>query len=137
LGTNSFCEPDSAAIDNKLYDGYDDITKGLFNFSIYTQDCSSALRFIKKVEIADDNLGIQSLLDNISVYPNPASDFINIKSPQMPLQVRLFNMLGEEVPCTFSGNRINLHSQASGSYLLLLRFKDTTVKKNVQIMKGE
>jgi hypothetical protein len=137
LGTNCFCEPDSAAIDNKLYDGYDDITKGLFNFSIYTQDCSSALRFIKKVEIADDNLGFQSLSDNISVYPNPASDFINIKSPQMPLQVRLFNMLGEEVHCTFSGNRIDLHSQASGSYLLLLRFKDTTVKKNVQIMNGE
>src|SRR5205085_13628 len=45
---NCFCSSDSTAIENKIYDGFDDNSKGLVNYSIYTDDCATLTRDIDK-----------------------------------------------------------------------------------------
>lgn len=47
---NCFCTSDSTAIENKIFDGYDNAQRGLVNYSIYTADCASVLRQVDKTQ---------------------------------------------------------------------------------------
>ena len=49
VNTNCFCSSDSTTIENGIYDGYDDITRGLVNYAIYDDSCSSILSYVTKV----------------------------------------------------------------------------------------
>ena len=49
VNTNCFCSTDSTTIENSILDGYDDITRGLVNYSIYDDTCGSVIRAIAKV----------------------------------------------------------------------------------------
>jgi hypothetical protein len=49
VNTNCFCSSDSTIIENGIYDGYDDITRGLVNYAIYDDSCSSILSYVTKV----------------------------------------------------------------------------------------
>jgi hypothetical protein len=49
VNTNCFCSTDSTTIENGIYDGYDDITRGLVNYAIYDDSCSSIVSFVTKV----------------------------------------------------------------------------------------
>ena len=46
-----FCTTDSTEIENKIFDGYDDITKGLVNYSIYDDSCDQVLVSVIKVDL--------------------------------------------------------------------------------------
>jgi len=46
-----FCTTDSTEIENKILDGYDDITKGLVNYSIYDDSCDQVLVSVIKVDL--------------------------------------------------------------------------------------
>lgn len=48
LLSNCFCGLDSAQIEAYLVDGYDDITKGLINYSVYDTNCTSVLSTVYK-----------------------------------------------------------------------------------------
>jgi hypothetical protein len=74
LEANCFCLSDSAAIDAKIYDGYDDITRGLINFAVYDTTCTTVMKRVVKVNTAGAD---ESALKGV-VYPNPAQDLINI-----------------------------------------------------------
>ena len=55
----------------------------------------------------------------ISVYPNPAKDFINVKLlGQSRYQVRLYNLQGKMVLLETNADQIDVTSVASGTYLL-------------------
>lgn len=58
VNENCFCMADSAIIESYIYDGYDDITKGLVNYAIYDDSCENILEYIVKV-----NLGTGSLTE--------------------------------------------------------------------------
>ncbi len=58
VNENCFCTADSAIIESYIYDGYDDITKGLVNYAIYDDSCENILEYIVKV-----NLGTGSLTE--------------------------------------------------------------------------
>lgn len=55
VNTNCFCSSDSTTIENGIYDGYDDITRGLVNYAIYDDSCSAVIDYIIKVELNEEN----------------------------------------------------------------------------------
>ena len=85
LARNCFCEVDSAAIDAKLYDGYDDITRGLFNFSVFDTSCTTVLDVVEKTYIAGTQLNNQDVQIFATIYPNPGNESFTVKS-KFPIQ---------------------------------------------------
>lgn len=53
VAANCFCTTDSTQIEMKLYDGYDDITRGLVNYAIYDDSCVNVVTYVMKVDLGD------------------------------------------------------------------------------------
>ena len=70
-----------------------------------------------------------------SVYPNPSSDVINIRTTERVDKVELYNTLGQSVirSNSFDGNQIDINSLKSGLYLLKIYSGNKTVTKKVII----
>lgn len=68
-----------------------------------------------------------------SVYPNPSSDVINIRTTERVDKVELYNTLGQSVirSNSFDGNQIDINSVKSGLYLLKIYSGNKTVTKKV------
>ena len=68
-----------------------------------------------------------------SVYPNPSSDVINIRTTETVDKVELYNTLGQSVirSNSFDGNQIDINSVKSGLYLLKIYSGNKTVTKKV------
>ncbi len=79
LDQNCFCETDSTIIEGLIFDGYDDITRGLFNYAIYDSTCQNILQYVSKVNlptaIAPERSG------SFSLYPVPAGDQLFLAVP--------------------------------------------------------
>jgi hypothetical protein len=75
LEANCFCLSDSASIDAKIYDGYDDITRGLINFAVYDTTCTTVMKRVVKVNTAGTD---ESTLKGF-VYPNPAQESVGLE----------------------------------------------------------
>ncbi len=63
------------------------------------------------------------VFEGTSVYPNPATDMISIKTDLQVDMVRIFNLLGEEVYSEIanwknSTNQVSLSSFDSGIYVM-------------------
>jgi hypothetical protein len=78
LDSNCFCLPDSAAIDAKLFDGYDDITRGLVNFSVYDSTCTNILSTVSKV-IGAPTATPEITLAALAIFPNPSTGFVEVR----------------------------------------------------------
>jgi hypothetical protein len=79
---NCFCIEDSAAIEEKLKDGYDDITLGLFNYDIYDTLCQVVTRSVYK--IGDPPAYVTEIFPNdlnLLVYPNPFNVETKLEAP--------------------------------------------------------
>lgn len=92
LDQNCFCETDSALIESKIFDGYDDFTKGLFNYTIYDLNCQTILRQVVKVVLPVSVAGLKSSLPVL--YPLPAGDVLNISLPDRQVQVDFLDASG-------------------------------------------
>ncbi len=56
---------------------------------------------------------------NVSVYPNPTRDFLNVSSYDHAVDIKVMNMLGERFPFTVSSDgKINVSALPSGVYYL-------------------
>lgn len=67
VNTNCFCSSDSTTIENGIYDGYDDITRGLVNYAIYDDSCSSIVSFVTKV-ILSGSAGLAEESSSIKIW---------------------------------------------------------------------
>lgn len=93
LLSNCFCGLDSAAIEDYLIDGYDDITKGLINYTLYDTTCNSILGLVLK--FGDQTAGItESIISNIS-YTNPVTDFLLFFQEKDIDQLQISNVNGQ------------------------------------------
>ena len=59
VNANCFCSQDSSVIESFIYDGYDDITRGLVNYAIYDDSCNTILSYIVKVQL--ENTGVSPI----------------------------------------------------------------------------
>ncbi|MFY0630525.1 MAG: family 16 glycosylhydrolase [Flavobacteriaceae bacterium] len=68
-----------------------------------------------------------------SVYPNPSSDIINIRTNETVDKIQLFNMLGKSIMVKKGTNQINIEEVQSGIYLMKIFSDNKTVTKKVII----
>jgi len=64
-----------------------------------------------------NNVGIANYKDNIMVYPNPATNFINI-SGNIVSEVRIYNNIGQLILNEYNTNEINVSQLTNGIYIL-------------------
>ena len=81
-----------------------------------------------------ESLSVDSneLVDNISVYPNPASDVLNIKTTHTIESISLYDILGKTVLQETTDNQIDVSSFQSGIYMVKIETdKGTHIRKIV------
>ncbi|AWI26739.1 hypothetical protein HYN49_13015 [Flavobacterium pallidum] len=64
---------------------------------------------------------------SFTLYPNPANDYVTIQSDAQVKDVKLCNVLGQEILKGNSGGQIDLSSLQSGVYIVQIRFADDKV----------
>lgn len=92
--------------------------------SVYMQSKNSANMDVKDIKSID-----------VSIYPNPTSDFVNIKSKIDVASMTLFSMDGRKLTENFKENKINISSYNTGVYILNIVLKDGTTFKHKIIKK--
>ena len=85
----------------------------------------------------DDATNIdKNLINNTSVYPNPASDMVIIKSDNLMRNVTVFNNTGQKVfnkEMNSSTYRLNTSNFTSGVYHFLIKTDEDTVSRRIVI----
>ncbi len=56
--------------------------------------------------------------NKLSLYPNPATDFINLKGTDKLKSIAVYDMSGRKVPATLNGNAVDVRGLANGTYLI-------------------
>jgi hypothetical protein len=128
LPTNCFCIVDSATVEAKIFDGYDDITRGLISYAIFDTTCSTVLAVVNKIP---GTTGLAEMLGNeIVLYPNPGSGALRISGLTEPVQLCVFDQQGRllvsETTQTGLGDEL-LHALAPGGYQVRMTFSDKSV----------
>lgn len=72
---------------------------------------------------------------DVSIYPNPTSDFVNIKSPVDVMSLTLFSIDGRKLFENYKENKIDISSYNTGIYILNVVLKDGTSFKHKIIKK--
>lgn len=76
---NCFCSQDSATVEAGIYDGYDDITRGLVNYAVYDNSCKTVSYFVEKVPL-ENNTSVRNLKTNFSSFYS--GGMLNISSSE-------------------------------------------------------
>ncbi|SMP09782.1 T9SS type A sorting domain-containing protein [Chryseobacterium profundimaris] len=63
---------------------------------------------------------------SISVYPNPTSEFLNIKTDSKINAVSVVDMTGRKVDVKISGSQVDVRSLSTGTYLITVETKEGT-----------
>jgi CubicO group peptidase (beta-lactamase class C family) len=78
--------------------------------------------YINKLSCTAAGLNEEDQAKQISVYPNPASGSLMIKTEQEVSAATLENMLGERVRLDFNGKSADVSRLPGGNYVLMLQF---------------
>ncbi len=70
----------------------------------------------------------------LSVYPNPATDVINVKSESKIAQVSIYDISGKAVKTT-TETTVNVENLAKGSYVVSIKYADGTTESKKVIKK--
>jgi hypothetical protein len=134
LDQNCFCETDSALIESKIFDGYDDFTKGLFNYTIYDVNCQDVLRQVVKVSTPVSVSELQS--HESALYPIPARDALNLKLPMDCKEATIHDFLGRPMRLdpVLSEGKIswNIESLSPGIYFVCLNGKEISMLRFIK-----
>jgi hypothetical protein len=127
IADNCWCETDSIRIQSKIYDGYTNVSFGLIQFTPFISCDSSIIDSIPSIDCStiftniNDDIIHSKLI--IGIYPNPASNIINIYLNELITdgRVRIFSLLGKlEYSSTIENQtkEINVSTLKSGVYIL-------------------
>jgi len=121
IPTNCFCNSDSTEIEEKILDGYDDITKGLISYAIFDTTCTTVIQTVYKQPItATSEIPHKT---KTTVFPNPVLDIVNISNHSNFTTAEIIDMKGQ---IRFSwalldgNNQRSLKELPSGIYVLRL-----------------
>lgn len=92
--------------------------------SVYMQGKSNTSLGVKDIKTVD-----------VSIYPNPTADFVNIKSKVEVASISLFGIDGRKLSENYGKNKIDLTSYTTGVYFLSIVLKDGTTFKHKIIKK--
>ncbi len=112
----------------------------LYVFICFTTCC--AAQSFSQSFVADDTYGISSSLNNtdpkISIFPNPASDFITIDdAADVVHRVTFFNVLGKEIIShdASSTKKFNMMDFQNGIYLVQLKDNQGQILRTIRVRK--
>lgn len=92
--------------------------------SVYMQGKSNAALDVKDIKTVD-----------VSIYPNPTSDFVNIRSRADVASISLFSIDGKKLAEIHGENRIDISAYSTGVYFLNIVLKDGITFKHKIIKK--
>ncbi len=120
---------------------WDTVNQQAANFSLAGSDGQAAYNFweatngigtFETANIQNSTLSIvEDQLGEISIYPNPTADYVNIKTAEKIKTIELYSLLGQKIKISAESNRVNLSSVPSGVYNLRL----TTENNQIQTFK--
>jgi molybdopterin-binding protein len=91
-----FCTTDSTEIENKIFDGYDDITKGLVNYSIYDDSCDQVLVSVIKVDLGGSTASLTEATLPTLVF-DMGSKQLMLTNISGELTLSVYNTMGQRV----------------------------------------
>lgn len=111
-------------------------SKGVYNVCVVVYNRCGSDVYCKDVSVGSTSIN-EAVIANIKIYPNPATDIINIEGLPNGTSISLYNMLGQEVAKeTNSTNiaQISVRGMASGLYLVQMKDAEGNVY-SAKIMK--
>lgn len=90
--------------------------------------------FREPITLAEGNLSTQETSSGIDIYPNPAADFLNIRTENDKLESAAIYDLSGKLLFTEKSNRINVKYLPSAVYILVL--KTTNGIRNFKFIKN-
>jgi hypothetical protein len=93
IPSNCFCISDSTQIEEKIFDGYDDITKGLISYAIFDTTCTTVIKTVYKQPIT--SVHESPVKTNIIIFPNPITDIVNINNSSNFTQAAIIDLKGQ------------------------------------------
>jgi hypothetical protein len=134
IPTNCFCTTDPLVLEEKILDGYDDITKGLISYAIFDTTCTNVLTMVIKTIPTGTNPA--SGERKISIFPNPATTHFTISNDSRYTFFELFDTQGRRH--LFSNlhdgeNRIEASRLQAGVYYCRLTGPGMNVSNNILI----
>ncbi len=128
---NFWCTPDSASTSAVIYDGYDDINKGLVFFTpIDTEQCYLQTGIVMNT--------IPTF--SFSVFPNPASDYVTVSLPTNALkaEIKIFNMLGKlEYSSILNQQKSNIDISILATGLHIVEITDGKNTSRLKLIKQQ
>jgi len=106
---------------------------------VNVQELSSGTIFISEGFInssISNTLGVNEVGindKNIVIYPNPTSDYINIKTNLLLEKVELFDALGKSMLKTKYVNKIPVNNLSKGIYILKIYSENKSINKKIII----
>lgn len=108
----------------RMLDSYPNIG-GLMTWSINKDrsNCRGAWRYARNFRVAfpeviTSTLDIESTTSDLSVFPNPTSDYITLENHDEQVDILIYNVLGNQV-LTSNEKTIDVSDLASGSYFII------------------
>lgn len=92
--------------------------------SVYMQGKGSAALNVKDIKTID-----------VSIYPNPTTDFVTVKSKVDVMSLAVFSVDGKKLSENHKENRIDLSGYPTGVYLVTIALKDGTTFNHKIIKK--
>jgi hypothetical protein len=126
LLSNCFCGLDSASIEEYLLDGYDDITKGLINYTLYDSTCTTILGTVSK--FLDQSAGLSESVNPTYLYPNPTSDLITLNMTAANATIEVADAQGKilQTSNVENGGTLSLASYETGMYIFRITTENGT-----------
>lgn len=123
-----FVENGDPVFDSLFVQNYLNINLGSGTIDAYSQNNPIAN------SVSFSTLSTETIeLAQFSVYPNPTSDVINIKTNMQLTKVELFDILGKRVLITGATNQLNIKQFKSGMYILKVHSETKTLTKKIII----
>jgi N-acetyl-anhydromuramyl-L-alanine amidase AmpD len=122
----------SHVLSNPIYDQLYYISLRATNgASLISELSSDGVRYIEQPSSAE----ITELLNNISIYPNPATTQLTLANVPFEIQLKLYSSEGKLVYAGNSNSSIDLTDIANGVYQLVLLANDRFVVKKIEVLK--
>lgn len=134
---NDMAIPFASWINDVQYQ-FTQLAPGTYTAGVQTAYSTGVSRIVDvSFEIADYTTGVQDPdFANLRVFPNPATSVLNIYADEPILEVRMFDMLGQQVFATdgFSEQiQLNVNAFKGGMYFLQITTSKGTVTRKVQL----
>ena len=124
-----------------LYPTFTYSTAGTYNVCLsLNSQCGNAL-YCQNVTVTLVNVN-NVITNNIEIFPNPATDKLNIIFPEVPkakVEVKLFDNIGQKVAEYKFANKINeidLKGFADGMYYIKVETKNGDILRKIVINKN-